>query len=358
MKSRLVIIIIFSALPAAGFFVSRGEIRKNEFAFQQNKQRKPARRSTNRSAANTKRTAARDYSQFSHRSAKHKSLACDACHQAPTDNWQIASGFPDIADFPGHSSCVQCHRTEFFKGSRPAICSICHTNVSPRSEARFAFGKPNQPSQFTTIFPHDKHQDVIAGVWKSDGVESAHARVGNGVVQEKTAAKYNNCAICHESETGSRNPAASFPDGFPPPMGTFKTTPSGHASCFDCHWKAQEPTHNNCAGCHDLAQTDVARLLAPERTSLKFEHEFVDHVMECTVCHINITRVSSVRGLKPDVPITSCADCHKTKTDKTASIETELGQRDRDAGFVCVKCHTSDVGKKAVPASHRAIFIE
>jgi hypothetical protein len=358
MKSRLVIIIIFSALPAAGFLLPRGELRKNEFAFQQNKRSKPARRSTNRPAANTRK----DYSQFSHRSAKHKSLACDACHQAPTDNWQSASGFPDIADFPGHSSCVQCHRSEFFKGSRPAICSICHTKVSPRSEARFAFGKPNQPSQFNAIFPHDKHQDVIAGIvpnFRTDGIEAAHARVGARPVQEKSTAKYNNCAICHESESGARNASASFPDKFAPPMGTFKTTPAGHASCFDCHWKAQEPTHNNCAGCHDLSQTDLARLLAPERISLKFTHEREDHVLECTACHINITRVSTLRGLKPDVPITSCSECHKSRTDNTvATIETELAQRDRDAGFVCAKCHTSDVGKKPVPASHRAIFIE
>jgi len=42
---------------------------------------------------------------------------------------------------------------------------------------------------------------------------------------------------------------------------TFKTIgfprSHAHASCFNCHWEAQEPTKDECDGCH-LPQTEYA----------------------------------------------------------------------------------------------------
>lgn len=342
MRIRLVIIIIFAALWTTGYLFPRVALNASGDPAQQDKRE---RRNTRRKPqAKSGGRAAKDDASFSHRSAKHKSLACDSCHKAPTANWMKASAFPDVADYPGHASCVGCHRTEFFKGARPNICSICHTKVSPRDGTRFAFDKPNAPGQFKAIFPHDKHQDVIAGVKFDRGLSAAHA------VQEKAAQKYNNCAICHQTETGMLKPAGGFPDAFEPRAGTFKTMPVGHASCFNCHWKNQEPTHNDCAGCHQLSQTDVAPLPVSQRISLKFPHAIEQHDSECTTCHINITRESRLQGLKPDVSLPSCSSssCH------LSAIETELTQRGRDASFVCAKCHTSDVGKRAPPASHRA----
>ncbi len=354
MRVRIVIIIIFTALAAAGYLFPRVALNASGEAYQQKK--KETRRAPG-TAQSKSRNPAKDYSKFSHRSGKHKALSCNACHKAPTANWQAAAGFPDVADFPMHESCTGCHRAEFFRGARPVICSICHTKVSPRERARFAFGKPAQPSQFGAIFPHDKHQDVIASNLFDTGLEAAHAVRGFSPVQDKSGQKYYRCAICHQTETGTPKPVGGFPDSFQPKAGTFKTSPVGHASCFNCHWKNQEPTHNDCAGCHNLSQTDVAMLQAPQRISLKFTHTLEDHIAECTACHINITREKSVSRLKPDVPITSCSTCHKSSTDKTvASIETEFEQRGRDAGFVCAKCHTSEVGKRAAPASHSALF--
>ncbi|MBV9209203.1 MAG: hypothetical protein JOZ52_01165, partial [Acidobacteria bacterium] len=225
MRVRLFIVLVFATLAAAGYLFPRVA------AFQQGNRKK-------RAAQVKQRTAVKDYSRFSHRSAKHESLACNACHKAPTSNWQRATGFPDVADFPTHASCIGCHRTEFFKGARPVICSICHTRVSPRDGSRFAFAKPSQPSQFKAIFPHDKHQDVIAAVGLSKSSDSAHA------VQDKSGQMYNNCAICHQTLAATPQPAGGFPDNFEPPAGTFKTAPVNHASCFNCHWKTQEPTHN------------------------------------------------------------------------------------------------------------------
>jgi Class III cytochrome C family. len=349
MKTRLVIILAFIALTATCYLFPRTVLNANPQTSGQDRRRKtPARKS-----AQTQRRGkpAKDYSAFSHRSAKHKSLDCDACHKAPTANWPTASGFPDVADYPAHASCTNCHRTEFFKGARPVICSICHTKVSPRDGARFVFDKPNQPTQFETIFPHDKHQDVIARLKGFDkNFESAHA----SLAQEKSIQKYNNCAICHETETATLQPAGGFPDNFPPPPGTFKNAPTSHASCFNCHWKNQKPTHNECAGCHDLSPTDVATLSAPKRISLKFSHATEQHIDECTKCHINITKVSSLRGLKADVPLSACVACHN-KAGLRTDLDNELEQLDKNRGFNCAYCHTSDKGLLDAPASHYRI---
>ncbi|HEX3281324.1 MAG TPA: cytochrome c3 family protein, partial [Pyrinomonadaceae bacterium] len=87
-----------------------------------------------------------DYSRFSHATKKHQGT-CNTCHKIPTANWKKVREFPDAADFPGHAACVSCHRQQFFKGAKPAICSGCHSKVSPRDEARFVFRKPASPSQ-------------------------------------------------------------------------------------------------------------------------------------------------------------------------------------------------------------------
>ncbi|MBC7912230.1 MAG: hypothetical protein H7Y30_17115 [Pyrinomonadaceae bacterium] len=357
MRIRLVIIIVFAALLGAGYVFPRIALNATPtFSPQVNRKKQTGRTVRRRNQSRSQRKPARDYSQFSHRSAKHQSLACDACHKAPTANWLKASAFPDVADYPSHASCIKCHRTEFFKGARPLICSVCHTKVSPRDEARFDFEKPNQPSQFSTIFPHDKHQDVIASDrFKGEPVAAAHALRSAPRAQDKSRAQYYNCAVCHQTEAKTPNPPGGFPDNFMPPAGTFKAAPVGHASCYNCHWKNQEPTHNDCAGCHKLSETDVAMRLAPKRNSLKFAHEPLEaHIAECASCHINITRESSLLNLKPDVPITSCStsSCHLAQT------QTEFEQRKLDSSFGCVKCHTSDVGKRPVPASHSALFTE
>ena len=96
----------------------------------------------------------------------------------------------------------------------------------------------------------------------------------------------------------------------------------------------------------------------PPRKSAMFSHEGgkENHVQECTTCHINITRASTLRGLTPDVPVTTCATCHKdnkkTTYPKITSIEDELAQFKKTSN--CAYCHTQDVGKKKPPASHEA----
>ena len=91
---------------------------------------------------------------------------------------------------------------------------------------------------------------------------------------------------------------------------------------------------------------------------MMFSHEGGkgEHVMECTTCHINITRASTLRGLTPDVPIAACATCHKdnkkTTYPKITTIEEEFDQFKKTNN--CAYCHTANVGTKKPPASHEA----
>jgi len=273
-----------------------------------------------------------DYSKFSHATKQHQA-ECKTCHVVPTKDWTKLSKFPDIVDYPDHGACVSCHRRQFFKGVRPPICSVCHEKTGPREETRFAFRNPALRLQFTTEFPHDKHQDVIARLFTPrKRVDLAHA--------SPPEQNYNNCTICHASKTT-----------------TFKASPADHSSCFNCHWKSEPPIATDCKGCHKLsAPYDAAT--APVRISAKFIHdgggEKKNHVMECTACHINITKSASLRGLKPDVPITSCTECHN-KDGLRQDVSKELAAIDKDRAFVCVYCHTADVGRRDAPASHYLI---
>lgn len=314
------------------------------------------RRSLPRTPTQTRRAPAVDYTRFSHSTKQHQEN-CKTCHKAPTLNWQKVRDFPDVADYPDHDACVRCHRQQFFRGTQPGICTVCHTKVSPRDAARFPFRNPGRPEQFNIEFPHDKHQDVIASLRPRRGfgeeartlfVKSAHA-----VVDDKT---YNNCTICHSPNTKqTAPPPGGWIDGFVPRPETFKAVPDQHAACFNCHWKSQEPVKDNCAGCHKPAAAPYMPVTTPKRISIKFSHEGggekKNHIAECTTCHINITRAATLRGLKPDVPITGCTECHN-KEGLRQDLSKELAAIDRDRSFVCSYCHTSNVGKLDPPGSH------
>lgn len=316
--------------------------------------RKPRRTPT------TRRTAtATDYSRFSHATRQHQG-ACNTCHKIPTDNWKQVRDYPDIVDFPGHAACVSCHRAQFFKGAKPTICSDCHSKVSPRDDVRFAFRRPAGARQFLIEFPHDKHQDVIATLFRKLRSEPEPQFVpasfsASVPFADEKAKHYNNCEICHQQRANA--PAATatgWPDAFVPAADTFKLAPLSHASCFNCHWKSQQPVNDNCAGCHKLAVKPYVWIDAPLRLSLKFRHGREQHVAECTTCHINITKSATLRGLKPDVPMTACSECHN-KDGLRQDVSKELVAIDKKRDFTCTYCHTSEVGKRDPPASHYLI---
>jgi Cytochrome c7 and related cytochrome c len=319
------------------------------------------------------RGSAPKYSAFLHSSDKHKSLACNACHKVPTA-WNAKRDFPDVADFPDHDACVRCHRQQFFtrqvmSGTGPSICTVCHVRAAPREDARFAFGSPNVAQlpmkqkkewQFTIEFPHDKHQNAIARIERNRSqparVELHHPMRLSNLDDKKP--DYNNCSICHRTDMSLAIVALPPQSADPALLHPFKSMPNSHDACFDCHWKNLKPVSDDCGGCHKLAATAFAPLTAPKRISAKFAHEGGkgEHVMECTTCHINITRASTLRGLTPDVPIAACASCHKDDKKitypKAVTIEEEFAQNKKTGE--CTYCHTPDVGKKKPPPSHDA----
>lgn len=66
-------------------------------------------------AQSRRRQATIDYSNFSHPThVVREKLACGSCHKFPTNNWkEVRKGdaaFPDVAEFPEHATCLNCHR--------------------------------------------------------------------------------------------------------------------------------------------------------------------------------------------------------------------------------------------------------
>ncbi len=348
-----------------------------------------------------------NYSQFSHGThVTTQKLACDSCHKFPTKNWKDArtgdAAFPDVADFPEHSSCLNCHRQQFFARQRPApaICSNCHVAVTPRDTSRVLFpslGDVMDPklktrefdSEFGVSFPHDKHVDVV-------GLN--HRRFRPNAPAHSMAIKWNlspmqseqskSCPICHQtsqpqgksSEEYVTKPAKDLGDNFWLKKGTFQTVPNSHAVCFTCHNSdagiAPEP--KDCGLCHKLlppgqklkvdfdpklpAFMGITDKTLLERANSRisagaFRHEGGAHPdLSCSGCH-NVTAMNTIEPQTLKVPVRSCGGaegCHITPTtDDGGALNFEVDQKKADAAFVCTKCHIT-FGKEALPAGHLA----
>jgi hypothetical protein len=313
-------------------------------------------------------SAQRGRGSFSHSVAAHKKINCSSCHKNPTSNWTSVRGYPDVADYPGHASCIGCHRSDFFRGNRPAICAICHVNPSPRGKARFAFPVKSRSQEFTTIFPHDVHQDIIASNEKKfETVAVAHFVKAsfNFIDDDEKKAQFNNCAICHQTTDKLpkyttlkplrtemlEKPAA---ETFVAKAEFFKGMPDNHASCFNCHYQGVKPARTDCAGCHKLT-APYFESKTVSRFSLKFDHSSANHAnKDCTVCHIRITQTSDLKMLtNADVPLLTCSSssCHNKQ------ILEEIGMREKSIAdkktiFQCNYCHTSEIGSFKIPATH------
>jgi Cytochrome c7 and related cytochrome c len=343
-----------------------------------------------------------DYSKFSHRThVELQKLACDSCHKFPSKNWkEVRKGdnaFPDVTDFPEHQACLNCHRTQFFARERPApvICSNCHIAVTPRNTARYPFPSLGEPflasktgqnfvSEFKVLFPHDKHVDVV-GDLRSRPREDlsfvlAGASFNNGRQQE---AQSKSCPVCHETYQPQGKSADEFvtkpPKGLPEEVfwlkkGAFKTTPTTHAACANCHNEEAgiPPTPADCAACHKfpVATTEPLRDFDPKlaatmgindwlmlrqwsrRSAGRYRHEFdVHNELGCVTCHN--PGVMNTLEEKTLVSVKSCGGsggCHiETNTDGILNYEIE--QKRTNPGFQCVKCHIL-LGKNPAPSNH------
>lgn len=332
------------------------------------------------------------YSEFPHNVKAH-AIACSSCHKFPSENWNkvrsTADAFPDITEYPKHESCLDCHRRQFFKGERPAICTICHTAATPRGSPRHPFPNPRElfdasvkgktaRSDFEISFPHDKHIDIV-----SDS-GAARSAFRNASFAQRTTAE-ESCAVCHKTlqPQGDSNqefvtkPPADIGEAFWLKKGTFKTVPTGHATCFACHSldSGLEPVPTNCATCHKIQQLEpaadfdpklAARMGISDRVTIdawrkrdssgKYRHEWVSHAdLSCDTCH-NVQTMNTVDFRTKKVALTSCATCHATATSaEGGTLNLEIDSRKSNPAFQCTKCHLV-FGTRPVPESHiRAI---
>jgi len=308
------------------------------------------------------RADAQTRSRFSHASTAHKKKDCNSCHTVPTTNWPAARGYPDVSNYPSHAACFACHQKDIFSGNRPAFCGTCHVSAGPTRAPMLAFPAKNRSQEFSTVFPHNIHQDIIASLSRPRGVAVAHFVNASFVRTADDPPKFNNCVICHATSADApkfsvRIPSALQPladaaaDAFVPKPGYFRDNPRGHQSCFACHFQGPKPEAKSCAGCHQLTQP-YSEPAAKKRYSLKFDHQQKDHAgRDCMACHIRISQNADLKTLvNADVPIITCNSCHEK------NIVAELGLRadslKAPPPFQCKYCHTADLGRFPVPSSH------
>lgn len=381
-KIRAITIILFLCFAAFGFFYPLAISKTLSSVFDPTPTPKAQ---TQTQSKNTK------YSEFSHSVSQHSKLACNSCHKFPSANWKRVrkegEAFPDVTDYPKHESCLSCHRRQFFGSPKPNICSICHTNPSPRNSARFPFPNPREifdlsakgkqaVSDFAISFPHDKHIEIVSQNETQDG------EIINALFTSKrNKADEKSCSVCHQTfkpqgdsaDEYLTKPPAKLGDAFWLKKGTFKTVPISHSKCFTCHSPDTGilPAPTSCAACHKLAQKlpktdfdakfaasvgewDKITLLAWRNrdSSATFRHEFSSHAeLDCATCH-NAAAMNTLDFQTKKVPITSCNMCHITATsDDGGILNFEIDSRKKDANFQCVKCHIA-YGKSPIPESH------
>lgn len=406
---RFVTLIVFVSITAMICVYTRAASKESveEAAAAASAQRRGTGTQTRRRAPAAARPRV-DYSKFSHATKGHFEN-CASCHLIPSFEK------PDIADYPDHPACINCHRQQFFRGARPVICSNCHTVTAPRGEARFKFPKANEPTQFVDLFPHAKH-------FKSIALKQFVPVVGKKEDEKVTIQE--TCLHCHKlDETVPKMPANTPKDDLLP-SGTFMRTPTTHATCFACHWKEgeknreQPPFATQCDKCHrneskPLMQTAaltnaptagqppaartkeplkivpaVAQITQaahvtsmPLRISPKFVHNKHKHrfkpnekwkpedgdkvpkevLVTCTQCHAGVRSKAETRAeLRSEanrVQLLSCSTsaCH-TALSGTAqlslSVFGELKKRNEAEQFKCDLCHTAPINMKPVPCSH------
>ncbi len=344
-----------------------------------------------------------NYTNFSHATHVTKEkLACDSCHKFPTSNWKgVRKGdaaFADVAEFPEHASCLNCHRQQFFARQRPVpqICSNCHVKGTPKDTTRYLFpslGDVNDPSrprrdfvsEFAVHFPHETHLEIVSR--NTRRFESRFVAVSWKQQQKQPPA---NCGVCHQtyqpqgqsSEEYVTKAPKDLGDAFWLKRGTFKSIPVSHTGCFTCHNAESgiSPVSSDCQTCHKLKVSPVqinsdfdphmpAMMAITDRVMLSawrrrisagaYRHEGGAHPdLACTDCHVP-ARMNTADPQTLKVPVASCggADgCHVTATlDEGGALNYEIDQKKKNANFVCTKCHIT-FGKLGVPASHVSVI--
>ncbi|MBD0325328.1 MAG: hypothetical protein ICV68_02800 [Pyrinomonadaceae bacterium] len=350
----------------------------------------------------TRQASRRDYSKFSHASQAHRQQACDSCHKFPTPNWnkvrKESEAFEDVTDYPQHAACLSCHHEQFFSGARPAICTNCHTNPSPRDSTRHPFPNPREIfdktpkgqtsfSEFQINFPHDKHMDLFGRVPSDSETNEVVSFLRASWRTSPAIQKKDSCSNCHQTYMPQGDSADEFvtqppkdlaEDTFWLKKGAFKTTPTSHEACFTCHTtdSGLKPAQADCATCHKLPPTlapraDFDQRLAEamgikdktllekwrRREAGRFRHEWFSHAeLACAACH-DVTKMNTTDERTKKVSVVSCgssAGCHIGEPD--SALNEAVAKKKAEPKFVCTKCHVV-FGREAVPASHQAAVL-
>jgi len=308
-----------------------------------------------------------DYASFSHTThVVTQKLACNSCHKVPAKNWNVVrkgdAAFQDVTDFPEHSACLNCHRTQFFARERPApvICSNCHIAVTPRDTARWLFpslGDITDPklkrrefvSEFGVGFPHDKHIDVVglnltspspSGRGLGEGLSARKPSpslpageerrpvlfIATSFQDKKPAGPPKSCPVCHEtyqaqgksSEEYLVKPPKDIGDNFWLKKGTFKTIPNSHTICFTCHNADSgiPPEPKNCETCHKLGR--------PQPLKTDFDARLAPTMGADALMLARWSRRQSAGafrhegGMHPDL---NCMDCHNVATSTFSTVD-------------------------------------
>lgn len=304
--------------------------------------------------------------------------------------------FEDVSEYPQHTACFQCHNQQFFTGAAPVICSVCHTNASPRNAPRYQFPSLgegfyatkkglNFSPDFKLNFPHDKHIEIVGGIQPDSLKKRGVSFISTSFGQEDAAQAGKSCNVCHQTaqpqgtadeEYVTKPPKGLPEDAFWLKKGAFKTVPLTHDSCFTCHSResGQAPAPSDCNACHKLAPsgeqshsdfdprlaalmgiTDNLTLMRwRKREAGAFRHEMVSHAeLACASCH-NVAQINTLDEKTKKVKILTCggAGCHITATaDEGGILNYVVEQRKTDPAFQCTKCHIV-FGKEPIPQSH------
>ena len=184
--------------------------------------------------------------------ARHKELACIACHTTSNPTSSL--------NFSAPRGCQICHHT----ASAKRDCAACHTSTELVPEAvHVTVTVPEHaPRPREVSFQHTQHTDVAC--------KECHATA----VTLAPAAPVKECVSCHEQHhTEAENCAACHSGG---DLAAPHTPPTvAHEGCDACHTPARiaqlTPSRPFCLTCHQPQQADHY----PAR--------------ECTPCHLDAT---------------------------------------------------------------------
>jgi len=312
-----------------------------------------------------------NYSKFQHsshagmvggvlRKTKSQELKCDYCHQDPTPEQSMVTGYPNSKPSSQitHSACIECHlmnsRPEY-----PDMCLICHSTKPLEKMKKNIRVFPNPASgpksQFYDYYSHSDH----AGYFKS-------SKTYKELFKDKNKFKEKDnfeCAACHD-----KNPQPVTVGGLQFAKGVKERAP-GHKECFVCHFNEKEVDKTsktfatNCVGCHNLDKKEKGA--GSELAALWFDREIVN-------TELNPAKPPQKPGQKPKPPAPfnhdahmadyddskdkrfgqgtqSCMICHETgKTAKTRSDffnEFRKTMSRQPSAASCIPCHQSEMQK-------------